>query len=196
MNTARKVSGRHSYADYLRWNDTRRFELVDGIPYDMTPAPSRKHQEISMKLSVIIAGHLHGRHYSVYAAPFDVRLADGSERDEDIATVVQPDIVVVCDPRKLDERGCAGAPDLVIEIASPVTASRDMKEKLSLYERHGVKEYWIVFPGEGDSMRLVLVFTAGKDGGYGRPGVYAPGDTLKSKTLRGLSVSLDEIFGS
>lgn len=150
MNTARKVSGRHSSADYLRWDDTRRFKLVDGIPYDMTPAPSRKHHEISLKLSVIIAGHLYGRRCSVFAAPFEVRLADGSERDQDIATVVQPDMVVVRDPRKLDEGGCAGAPDLVIENASPATASRDMKEKLPLYERHGVKEYWIAFPGEGD----------------------------------------------
>ncbi|HPO46477.1 MAG TPA: Uma2 family endonuclease [Spirochaetota bacterium] len=195
MNTARKLRGGYTYADYLRWEDDQRYELVDGSVYGMTPAPSRKHQEISMRLSFIIAGHLKGRRCKIFAAPFDVRLPEAGARDEEIYTVVQPDIVVVCDPKKLDERGCLGSPDLVMEIASPSTAERDMKEKLSLYERHGVKEYWIVFPGEGDSMRLVLVFNAVKSGGYGKPAVYGPGDTIKSKTLRGLSVSASELFG-
>ena len=161
----------------------------------ITPAPSRKHQEIFMKLSVIIAGHVHGRRRSVFAAPFDVRLTDGSERDEDIFTVVQPDIVVMCDPRKLDERGCIGA--MRPRHRDRIAGHRVQGHKGEAFALRAAR-------GKGIPDRL-----------SGRGRFFAPGtglyrrerrrirqarglrprDTLKSTTLRGLSVSLDKIFG-
>ena len=117
----------YTYGDYLSWPDEERWELIDGIPHSMSPAPSRVHQEISMELARQIANHLIGKNCRVYAAPFDVRLPKGGEKDEQIETVVQPDLVVVCDESKLDERGCKGPPDLIIEILSPHTAAKDMK---------------------------------------------------------------------
>jgi hypothetical protein len=100
----------YTYGHYLTWLDDERWELIDGVPYDMTPAPSRLHQKISTELIKQIAVYLTGKTCEVYAAPFDVRLPKGDEEDEKIMTVVQPDLVVVCDPKKLDERGCKGAP--------------------------------------------------------------------------------------
>ena len=138
---------RFSYADYCKWTDDERWELIDGVEYDMSPAPSRIHQKLSGELFVRIYNVLKDRQCEVYAAPFDVRLPDYAEAsDKEIFTVVQPDIVVVCDASKLDERGCMGAPDLVIEILSPYTAAKDMKIKRDLYEQHGVREYWLVHP--------------------------------------------------
>ena len=124
----------YTYEDYLLWSDEERWELIDGVPYNMTPAPSRVHQGISMELSRQIANHLAGKMCKIYAAPFDVRLPKSDEEEEQIETVVQPDLVVVCDGNKLDERGCKGAPDLIIEILSPYTAGKDMKIKRNLYE--------------------------------------------------------------
>ncbi|TAL36221.1 MAG: Uma2 family endonuclease, partial [Spirochaetes bacterium] len=108
----------------------------------------------------------------------------------EITTVVQPDISVVCDAKKLDERGCLGAPDLVVEIVSPGTAAKDMREKQALYETHGVKEYWIIHPLE----ETLMVFYRGKDKLYSRPVIYSPPDTVKVKTLKGLSVNLTDLF--
>jgi Uma2 family endonuclease len=114
----------------------------------------------------------------------------GDEKDEDIDTVVQPDIVVVCDPGKLDERGCRGGPDLVIEIISPSTVRKDLKEKLNLYERVGVKEYWIVHPAD----KTVMLFKPDLTGRYGRPEIFTPDDSLRTSLSEELTVDLRLVF--
>ncbi len=181
----------YTYGDYLTWRDDERWELIDGVPYNMTPAPSRIHQRVSRELLRQIADYLDGKTCEVYAAPFDVRLPQGDEEDEGIETVVQPDLVVVCDPKKLDERGCRGAPDWVIEILSPETAARDMKIKRDLYERVGVREYWLVDPAN----KTVQIYLQGADGRYGRPEIYAAGDRVKVGIFPELVVDLAKVFG-
>ena len=131
----------YTYADYVKWDDDTRWELIDGIPYAMS-VPSRRHQEISIRLIENFLSLLKDKTCKVYHAPFDVRLNPDTKDD----TVVQPDIVVICDPDKLTDAGCDGAPDLVIEILSQSTAKYDSITKFSKYRECGVREYWIVDP--------------------------------------------------
>lgn len=182
----------YTYGDYLTWNDEERWELIDGVPYNMTPAPNRSHQKISGELFKQIAVYLTGKTCEVYAAPFDVRLPEGDEADEFIRTVVQPDIVVYCDPRKLDERGAKGPPDLAIEILSPYTAAKDMRIKMALYERVGVKEYWLIDPGN-KTLQVFSRFTSEER--FGRPETYTTGDQVKVGILENLVVDLGMVFG-
>ena len=133
---------RYTYADYCTWDDDERWELIEGVPYAMSPAPSRAHQRISMSLSNQFSSFLMGKPCEVYAAPFDVRLNADTADD----TVVQPDLVIVCDAAKLDDAGCKGPPDMVAEILSPSTARHDRFTKLRQYQKAGVREYWIVDP--------------------------------------------------
>jgi len=188
--TATKRDARYSYADYLTWSDDERWELIDGVAYNMTPAPSRKHQEISWELSRQISAHLHGKKCKAYTAPFDVRLPALGATDETTSTVVQPDLVVVCDPEKLDDRGCKGAPDLVIEILSPASLARDQREKLLLYEQAGVLEYWIVHPTD----RTVSIFRRGPDGLYGKPSLYTSEERAPVSVLPELVIDLGAVF--
>lgn len=180
----------YTYGDYTKWPDEERWELIDGVPYNMSPAPSRTHQKILGELYKQIAVYLTGKTCEVYIAPFDVRLPKGDEKDEQIGTVVQPDLVVVCNREKLDERGCKGAPDLAIEVLSPYTAGKDMKIKLSLYERVGVKEYWIVDPMN----KTVQVYQLEMEGIYGRPGIYTDTDHLKVGLFPDLEIDLSLVF--
>ncbi|MFD2570669.1 Uma2 family endonuclease [Spirosoma soli] len=141
--------GTYTYADYLKWQFDESVELIKGKIYWMSPAPKRMHQSASGNLSYIIRQHLDGKKCQVYDAPFDVRLpVQNKKKPEQIYTVVQPDISVICDPAKLDDDGCLGAPDWIIEITSPRTAKKDFDEKFHLYEQSGVREYWIVQPKE------------------------------------------------
>jgi Uma2 family endonuclease len=137
---------RFTYGDYVRWQGDERWELVAGEAHLMSPAPSRRHQEVVVGLLEQIARTLRDSRCRVYVAPFDVRLPRGAEDDADIDTVVQPDLAVICDETKLDEAGCRGAPDWILEVLSPATAARDRVQKRDLYERHGVREYWLVDP--------------------------------------------------
>lgn len=157
---------RHTYGEYLTWPEDHRYELIEGVAYAMTPAPNRLHQRLLAEIFRQIAEALDGKPCEVNISPFDVRLPEADEADEDIATVVQPDILVVCDQTKLDERGCRGAPDWVIEILSPATAAHDQIKKLAIYEHHGVKEYWIVHPID----RVVTVYRL-EGARYGKPGI-------------------------
>ncbi len=183
---------RFSYADYCKWTDDECWELIDGVEYDMSPAPSRIHQKLSGELFVRIYDVLKDRQCEVYAAPFDVRLPDYAEAsDEEIFTVVQPDIVVVCDASKLDERGCMGAPDLVIEILSPYTAAKDMKIKRDLYEQHGVREYWLVHPTD----KTLMVYCLRQDKQYAKAEIYASQDIVESTVIEGLKIDLTDLFG-
>ena len=137
---------RFTYADYLQWTGDERWELIDGEALSMSPAPSRLHQEVVGGLFAQIATFLRGRPCRVYVAPFDVRLPHLDEADREVDTVVQPDISVICDESKLDDAGCRGAPDWIIEVLSPGTMARDQVRKRELYARHAVREYWIVDP--------------------------------------------------
>ena len=176
----------HNYADYLRWPEDCRYELIDGVAYAMAPAPTRRHQETVGEIFRQIANALEGSPCRPYIAPFDVRLPRaGLDRpsDERINTVVQPDISVVCERAKLDDRGCLGAPDWIIEVLSPATASHDQILKRDLYERSGVREYWLIHVTD----RLVTVYTL-VDGAYGRPAIHELTGELACGVLPQLSI--------
>lgn len=143
-----------------------------------------------MELSRQLSNFLKDKKCKVYAAPFDVRFPEYDEPDDEIKTVVQPDISVICDSDKLDDRGCRGGPDLIIEIVSPFTAAKDMKHKLLLYERHGVKEYWLVHPEE----RIIMQYNLGENKRYGRAVVFTDEDTIQIVILQGLEIPLESVF--
>jgi Uma2 family endonuclease len=187
---AEKKDELFTYGDYLKWDDDERWELIDGVAYNMTPAPSRFHQQVSMEMCTQLATSLRGTDCKVYAAPFDVRLPEGDESDDATRTVVQPDISVICDPSKLDDKGCKGSPDLIVEILSPATARKDMKEKFLRYERAGVREYWVVDP----VVKMVTVYKLRDGGLYGRPDVYAEEERIKIGILGDLEVDLKPVF--
>ena len=186
-----KIDEKYSYADYLCWDDQERWELINGDVWDMSPAPSRLHQEISIRLSSLLYQHFKKKDCAVYAAPFDVRLPEqDNAEDYAITTVVQPDISVICDRNKLDERGCVGAPDLVVEILSPATAAKDLKVKRALYEQHRVKEYWLFHPTD----RTVMVYRSDQNNEYGKAEVFTKDDSISSELFAGLEIELTEIF--
>lgn len=184
---------RYSYADYLTWMDDVRRELFDGFIKLMTPAPSRKHQGISFNLSGLFRNYLINKPCKAYYAPSDVRLpkVKSKKSDQDIYTVVQPDLYVVCDLSKLDDRGCLGAPDLIIEIISPKNSQRDTKDKFEIYQSHGVREYWIVGPAD----ETVNVFLLDESGKYQFKGLYAGDDKIPVNIFNGdLTIDLTEVF--
>jgi len=187
---ALKLEEKYTYGDYLRWDDGERWELIDGVAYNMTPAPARRHQGILTELAGQLFNCLRDKPCKLYLAPFDVRLPENDEADEEVTTVVQPDIVVICDPSKLDDRGARGAPDLVIEILSPSTSRKDMKIKFELYEKRGVREYWIVDPSGG----TVMIFRLDADGRYGRPQVYTDEDSAPVGIFEDLVIDLKAVF--
>jgi len=189
---AKKGEKPYTYAQYLAWPDGERWELIDGVAYDMSAAPSRQHQEIVMAISAEVFQFLKSKPCRVYTAPFDVRLSEDRDRkDDEIYTVVQPDISVFCRADVLDDRGARGAPDLVIEVLSPNTSVKDQREKLELYERYGVKEYWIIDPHN----HVVSVYIL-RRGAYAKPAVYGPADTIECATLKGWVLDLGDILGS
>lgn len=180
---------KYTYADYLTWPDDERWELIDGEAYDMTPAPTPNHQAILVELSRQLANFFLGKPCKVFVAPFDVRLPKKNESDMRTTTVVQPDILVICDSEKIDDRGCRGAPDLAIEVLSPSSVSHDQLRKLNLYESRGVREYWIVHT-EGS----VMVFHLGESGIYGRPDTYDRTMKIENALFPGLSIDLSTVF--
>lgn len=179
-----------TYKDYLTWNDNERWELINGVAYNMTPAPSVNHQRVSMELGRQFANFLSDKPCEVFSAPLDVRFSEPNEKDEDIKNVVQPDIVVVCDSSKLDEKGCKGTPDLIIEIVSPSSASIDNIKKLQQYEKNGVKEYWIVHP----IYKIVTIYKIMENGLYGKPETYSEKDKIEVELLKGLTIDLGLVF--
>ena len=179
-----------TYGDYLSWTDEERWELIDGEAFNMTPAPSRTHQKILLALADIFYKYLEDKSCEVYVAPFDVRLPEADQPEKDITTVVQPDLTVVCDPTKLDDKGCLGTPDLIVEIISPSTAARDYIEKLALYERWLVAEYWIVHPID----KTVMVFQLNAQREYGKPRIYAGADQIPVGLFPDLIVDLKKVF--
>ena len=183
VNEASPEYKRYTYSDYCTWDDDKRWELIDGVPYAMS-APNQSHQEISGALFSQLYNFQKGKPCKVFAAPFDVRLNYDTSDD----TVVQPDILVVCDKSKLDGKSCNGAPDLVIEILSPSTSLHDKILKFKRYKQAGVREYWIVDP----ETTIVSTYIM-KDGEYVTD-AYGNEDSIPVHVLDGCIIDLAEIF--
>ena len=181
---------RYTLEDMLAWEEGVRIELVDGIP-TMHAAPSRRHQEVSGELFALLHDYLRGKQCKVYHAPFSVRpFETADDRPGSVDTVVEPDITVVCDPDKLDDIGCKGAPDMVAEILSPSTRQHDRLVKYDLYERAGVREYWIVDP----DTETVQVYQL-EEGHYHAAQVYTRQSKVKVEVLEDCFIDLDRVFG-
>jgi Uma2 family endonuclease len=186
---------KYSYVDYLSWADNKMRELLNGIVYTFS-APFRNHAEFTSGFMIKAGSFITKKKgkYKIYHAPFDVRLPlNGEMADDKIYNVVQPDICVVCDPSKLDEKGCLGAPDLIVEVISPSTAKRDLNEKFNLYEVAGVREYWVVYPKD----KAVTVFLLQENGKYDSGTTYQLIDKtvhVPVHTLEGLVIDLEELF--
>jgi Uma2 family endonuclease len=185
------LSQSYTYADYLTWNFKERLEILKGKIFKMSPAPSRKHQEVSIKLFRKFDRYFETKSCNIYYAPFDVRLKNfkKSTSDQEISTVVQPDICVICDKEKLDDRGCLGAPDLIIEILSPGNSKKEMDIKFDLYEENGVKEYWIVEPYQ----KSILIYTLQKGTYIGLKPIAEEG-LVHSPLFPELSFNVADIF--
>jgi Uma2 family endonuclease len=181
---------KYTYADYVTWPEAERWELLAGIPYNMTPAPSTRHQRVQGELFRQIANFLTDKPCEVFSAPFDVRLPRQDEADEEIENIVQPDIAVICDSSKIDDKGCRGAPDWIIEVISPASSRRDRMVKFYTYERFGVREYWLVTPDD----KTIEVFSLGNENTYSRPVFYTEEDAIHSKVLAGLVIDLSDLF--
>jgi len=180
---------RFTYADLLQWEDDTRRELVDGVPYALSP-PTEPHQRVQIDLLLQIGGFLLGKPCRLYSAPFDVRLFEGKDDSPaQVDTVVQPDLMVVCDRDKIDRRGVRGAPDLVVEVLSASTRRLDRVTKYRLYQRAGVPEYWIVDP----EAKTVAVHRL-EDGQYGSPEIYLESASLPVQVLPGCTVELGRVF--
>ena len=180
----------YTYADYLTWRFTERVELIKGKFRRPMAGPSQFHQIVSGNLLSLIRPYLKGKPCRVLAAPFDVRLTTGGgDGDAQIRTVVQPDLFVVCDRAKLDERGCTGPPDWVMEIVSPGNISHDNRTKFDLYQESGVTEYWLVYPG----LRSVACYVLHGER-YALAAEYAEPGQVPSHTLPGLALEWADIF--
>ncbi|MFZ3590252.1 Uma2 family endonuclease [Bacillus sp. DJP31] len=180
---------KYSYADYLVWDEDR-IEVIDGIVINMTPAPSRKHQQVLREISTEFSLFLRDKECEVFFAPFDVRLLSEGNKDDETYNVVQPDLTVICDKEKLDEKGCKGSPDIIIEILSPASVKIDRWKKYQLYEKAGVKEYWIV-DVNNESVEVYYL----EDKQFEFHGVFTREDTMSVLTIKGLELNLNTIFG-
>lgn len=189
MGLALRTEKHYTYADYLQWPDDTRYELIDGEAFRMAPTPLIEHQEIAGEVYCQLANQLDGQPCRPYIAPVDVRLPRADEADAAIDTVVQPDVLVVCDPSKIDRRGVRGAPDWVLEVLSPSTAAHDQIAKRRTYERAGVREYWLVHPGD----RTLTVYVL-DNGQYGRPEIYELKDATPIGVLPGVSIAWDALI--
>ncbi|HLC16134.1 MAG TPA: Uma2 family endonuclease [Thermodesulfovibrionia bacterium] len=179
MQGALKTQKLYTYEDYQTWPDEERWEIIDGVAYDMSPAPLIKHQNIAVNFLILLRQSLKSNCYTAIA-PTDVVF--------DRFNVVQPDVFVVCDQSKITEKNVQGAPDLIIEILSPSTELKDRKKKKSLYERHGVKEYITVFTDKNYVERYFL-----QDGKYGESELFNWDEILRLKCFD-IEINLWEIF--
>lgn len=178
----------YTYADYLNWNFEEIVELIKGKVFKKAAAPSRRHQHVSGRAFLILGNFLRGQMCHVYAAPFDVRFSKNPE-DKKVDSVVQPDLSVICDPAKLDDKGCLGAPDLIVEILSPSNNRVELQNKYELYEEFGVREYWVIHPVECTLLVYTLV-----EGKYQSSRLFTFGDKIQSTVLPGFVLDLEEVF--
>jgi len=180
--TVEKQDTLFTWADYRTWPDDERWELIAGVAYAMSPAPSTKHQSVTLNLASRIREQLVGKPCHPFIAPTDVKLSD--------LDVVQPDILVVCDPTHITPTHIEGTPDLVVEILSPTTSAKDLRQKKALYERVGVREYLVVDPLEEYAIRFLL----GTDGSFDKGTVFAADELLVIATLESLEIPLWAVF--
>lgn len=181
----------YTYADYITWKFTERVELIKGKIFKMSPAPNSYHQEISANFVGIFYNYLKHKKCKVFSAPFDVRLPNPKVKSGRILNVVQPDMCIICDLSILDDAGCKGAPDIVIEILSSSTSKKDKKDKFDLYEQNGVKEYWLVEPFD----KSIIIYTLNEKGKFvslQRP--MTEGDKIKTSIFKDLVIVVDEVF--
>jgi Uma2 family endonuclease len=185
------LTKQYTYADYLTWQFKERLELIKGWIMKMSPAPSTLHQRISNNLSTDFTIFFRKKQCNVFTAPFDVRLPNSkkSTADKTIITVVQPDICIICDPKKIDERGCIGAPDLIVEIVSKGNTKKELENKYELYQENGVKEYWIVF--QNDEIVQVFDLVRGK---YKLRKTYSNDSLVPVGIAKDLVIDMKEIF--
>jgi Uma2 family endonuclease len=185
------LNGSYTYADYLLWQFQERLELIKGHIFKMA-APNPAHQLVAAEVARQMGNYLHKTTCKLFIAPFDVRLVNArkSTPNNEVTTVVQPDICVVCDPTKIDKRGCIGAPDLIVEILSPATAKKDLNDKYTLYEENGVREYWIVHPYDG----VITVFELNEQAKYERRGFYTKDEQLKVGIFDNCYINLPDVF--
>jgi Uma2 family endonuclease len=185
------LNKQYTYADYLTWQFEERVELIKGWIWKMSPAPLRQHQDISGNFFGQLFNYLKNKPCKVYAAPFDVRLISKQQNttNQSIVSVVQPDISIVCDLSKLDEKGCVGAPDLIIEILSPGNSKKELKDKYNLYEENGVREYWIVAPAYLSISVYDLV-----DDVFKLRDTYYEGDEIPVGIFQGFSIDSKQLF--
>lgn len=179
-------SKQYTYADYLTWKITERVELIRGFIHKMSPAPNVRHQTASIYLTSNFYNFFKDQTCRVFSAPFDVRLYNSKNQSN---SVVQPDICVICDPSKLDEQGCNGSPDIIIEILSPGNTSKEMDLKFSLYEENGVKEYWLVEPND----RAVFVYVL-QNGKYIGLKPFTEDNEISCQLYPDLKFAVKEIF--
>lgn len=182
-------SRHYTYADYLNFTFGEMVEIINGKLFRMSPAPSAYHQSISGNFAGQLFVKLRGRKCKWFAAPFDVILPTKGKDFSQSDRVVQPDIVVICDPEKVQERGCFGAPDWVIEILSPHTTKKDLQDKFELYEESGVREYWVIEPKN----QTVEVFVLENDV-YKRITTYVQDDIAPCHTIPDLTIDLKVLF--
>jgi Uma2 family endonuclease len=188
MGLALKDTHHHCYSDYLTWPDDIRYELIDGIAYAMSPAPDLAHQDVVGEIYHQARSALQGKPCRAFIAPVDVRLPKQDEADEHVDTVVQPDVMVVCDNSKLDRRGIRGAPDWVVEVLSPSTSGHDQIKKRDIYERHGVREYWLIHLID----RVLTVYSL-VDAEYGKPEIYELRGETRVNVLPDILIQWDDL---
>ena len=190
MALAQRDTQHHTYGEYLTWPDDQCGELIDGIAYIREPpGPSWNHQQLVGGLNRQIGGALEGKPCSVCMAPLDVRLPKSDEADEQIDTVVQPDVFIVCDHYKIEPRGLRGAPDWLAEVLSPSTASHDRLVKLPVYERAGVGEVWLI-----DPTNLTLAIYLLQDGRYGHPTILQLKGQTALTAVPGVTIDWDRLL--
>ncbi|ADQ05986.1 protein of unknown function DUF820 [Caldicellulosiruptor hydrothermalis 108] len=186
-----KVPKIYTYADYLQLPQDAKVELIDGVIYNMSPAPSRIHQEIIFELILVIGNYIkqNNKPCKIYTAPFDVVFVEEGQDESKATNVVQPDISIICDKKKLTDRGCIGAPEMIIEVVSQNNPAHDYIRKLNLYTQFGVKEYWIVNPDEQN----IFVYVYRPETGYSYPKVYTFNDKVKVSLFEDLIIDFAQI---
>lgn len=180
----------YTYADYLTWKFEERLELFKGKIFKMA-GPNTRHQRVGGKLYLRIGNYLEKKTCMVFIAPYDVRLpVQNRKKDNEITTVVQPDLGIVCDPAKIDDKGVLGAPDFVVEILSPGNSRKEIKLKHELYEEAGVGEYWVVNAEEQN----IISYRFNDEGKLALHSVLTPGDVVTLRAVPGLQIAIADIF--
>ncbi len=182
------INGTYTYADYLLWKLKERVELFKGKIFAMSPAPRTNHQKVAGNLHGVLFPYFEGQKCQLFTAPFDVRLPN-KRNSKKIDTVVQPDLCIICDPKKIDDKGCIGAPDLIIEILSPGNSKKELKNKFDLYQEAGVLEYWVVHPTE----KCVFVYIL-ENGRFMHREVVFDDEILVSTTFPDVKIDAKRIF--